>query len=268
MMTMRRPGTYFLLVLCTFVLGACQTLSNTSQAPSLTEQVDQLIRLGDRTQASGDTQSALAFYQRAHGLDPDHKGAFIKVANTLELLDERHSLEQFFASALERTPEDSELLRLYANRLISNDKIPQAIIHLQNARDLDPNEAKTHNSLGVAFDLSGNHEKAQTSYQTALSLGPDNLETLNNLALSYALLGAYEKAADLLKPYGFDVTAPERLRLNLALIYGLMDREEDARAVAEQILDRESVENNLEIYRALRKANEQDRKDALLSPTP
>lgn len=256
---------FLVIALSLGVLTACQTMpQDNSSTPD--QQVAQLIRLGDRTLEANDVLNAKNFYQRALSLEPLNREAMNKLAGTLERLNERRALEQLYGNAVSRKPDDANLLRLYGNALVGTDKIPQAIIQFDKALKLDPLNAKAHNSLGVAFDLTGKHDQAQESYQKALAITPGEPEFINNLALSRALSGDYESAVEILSPFAFDPQASKRMRLNLALIYGLMGNDDMASKVAGQILDRESLEHNLKVYEALRRASEKDRKNALMPP--
>lgn len=222
-------------------------------------QVQQFLRLGDRTKTNGDLKNAIAFYQRAYSLTPDDKVTIYSLADALEADNQTRAVELLYADALSRKTNDADLLRRHANALIKLDKLPQAIIQLQKVITQNPNDQQAHNSLGVAYDLQGRHSLAQSHYRQNKTLSGTN-----NLALSLALEGKFEDAILLLFPFESDLSVPERYRLNLALIYGLKGDETSAKRVAGYILDREAVEHNLKIYRELRQLSDNKRTKAVL----
>ena len=245
-------------------LNACETTKQTTSSNDVQAQVNQLLRLGEKTELSGDLANAIGFYRRAFVLDNSNKEALYILADAIKQSGDIRAAETLYTDALSRSPEDVETMRRYANTLIELDKLPQAIIQLNKALELSPDHAPSLNSLGVAYDMQGRHDEAQTQYEKSLNLVPDNLDTLNNHALSLAIEGEYDKALDLLKPFENDLSSPKRLRLNIALIYGLMGNEKKASLVAGQMLDREAVENNLKVYKNLRTLSIQARKEAVL----
>ncbi|SCA55710.1 putative TPR repeat-containing protein [Candidatus Terasakiella magnetica] len=254
---------------CLAALIGLNGCSSSEKEPSQTStevqsQVEQLLRLGKRTQETGDHANALGFYQRAYMLDTQNRDALFLLAETTKHSGDLSAVAQVYTNGLNHLPEDTGLLRRYGNILIEQNKLPQAIIQLKKALSIKPNDAQALNSLGVAYDLSGLHDDAQDQYEKSLDEAASDLDTLNNYALSLALSEDYDKAIKTLSPYGKDSTAPKRLRLNLAMLYGLSGDVEMAKKVASQLLDREAVENNLRIYEEMRKMNKAARKTAVL----
>jgi len=84
-----------------------------------------------------------------------------------------------------------------------------------------------------------------------------------NFGFSLALSGQYQEAIDVLLEAARLVGAGPRTRQNLALVYGLMGDETNARALLSTDLDSASVENNLIVYRALRSLPDIDRRRAV-----
>jgi len=228
------------------------------------EQVDQLIRLGNSTRKNGDLTNAAGFYQRALSIDANNQVSLYLLGDTLNDLNDRRGVERIYAEALSRNPDDMEILRRYGNALVELDKLPQAIIQFQKGLNLSPDNAQLLNNLGVSYDLLGRHSEAQNQYEKSIQLTPKDLASKNNLALSLALSEQYDAAIALLAPYGSDTTVPTRYRLNLALIYGLKGEMEKAANIAGLILDRESVENNIKVYKGLRNMSAASRTKAVL----
>lgn len=253
---------------CFTALSACQTTGRDGKAAQNTvqvqEQVEQLIRLGNNTRKNGDLTNAAGFYQRALSIDNNNQASLFLLGDTLNEVNDRRGVERLYAEALSRKPNDTEILRRYGNALVELDKLPQAIIQFQKGLNLSPDNAQLLNSLGVCYDLQGRHSEAQIQYEKSIQLDPHDLASKNNLALSFALSEQYDAAIALLAPYGSEATVPARYRLNLALIYGLKGEMKNAANIAGLILDRESVENNLKVYKDLRNMSAASRTKAVL----
>lgn len=256
------------LTLCAVGLfSGCQTTPNTPNAQvsvQTQQQIDQLLRLGNKTRESGDLRNALTFYQRAYSLDLQNKTSLFALAETTRKLGDISAAEGIYANGLANMPDDVDLLVRYGTILIEQDKLPQAMIQFQKTLQLNDQNERALSGLGVAYDLQGRHDLAQTQYKKALKLVPTDLKALNNYALSLALSEDFDKAIDLLSPYANDPTAPKRLRLNLAMIYGLKGDQVKAAQVAGQILDKETVENNLKAYEDLRQLSKEARSKAVM----
>lgn len=50
----------------------------------------------------------------------------------------------------------------------------EAIFRWKQVINIDPNDSKAHNNLGVAYEAIGNMDAAFTAYQRATELEPDN----------------------------------------------------------------------------------------------
>lgn len=101
-----------------------------------------------------------------------------------------------------RVPEElrdaRELLRRGEKALIEG-HVNASIDMLSQAASLDPELAKAHNLLGVAFGRKGLHQFALRSFETALRLDRKDGDTLNNYGYELYRVGEYKKAVKYLK---------------------------------------------------------------------
>ena len=58
----------------------------------------------------------------------------------------------------------------------------------------NPDDAKAHNNLGVAYDKSGKYQEAIESYKQAISIDPDYAAAHYNLGIAYYCSGKHEEA--------------------------------------------------------------------------
>jgi tetratricopeptide (TPR) repeat protein len=117
-----------------------------------TETAETHNRLGVTFYEMGDLNGAIAEYQAALRLNPNHANAHTNLCNA------------FYAKG-------------DANG---------AIAEYQAALRLNPNNPMAHHNLGVALRAKGNLSEAIAEYQAALRLNPKYVPALNNLAWLYA----------------------------------------------------------------------------------
>jgi hypothetical protein len=77
----------------------------------------------------------------------------------------------------------------------------------------------------------------------------------NNLALSLAFSGENEEAIGMLSELSRELGAGPRVRQNLALVYSLAGRQDDAAAIAQRDLTGARLRHNLALYESLRGVN-------------
>jgi Flp pilus assembly protein TadD len=81
-----------------------------------------------------------------------------------------------------------------ASELLSKGRYTEAIPVWRKALELDPEDAKTHNSLGVALARTGNVQEAVRHYQRAIALSPDYPDPHNNIGTVLAGEGRLDQA--------------------------------------------------------------------------
>ncbi len=230
-------------------LGACAT--TTASQSSQQVSVESMLRVADLTRSGGDLVNAVGLYQRAHELAPQDERPLVALGQIFAQLGSPAGAAEAYRAAVAAAPSDVEARRGLGTALIAMGHPDVAITELEKALDI-AKDYRIYNSLGVAYDMTGDHASAQTYYQTGLALSPGNLELSNNLGLSLALDGRYDEAIALLEKISNDPNAPSRYRQNLALAFGLAGNRDKARQVAQQDLDYATAEKNLSYFDMLK----------------
>jgi Flp pilus assembly protein TadD len=227
-------------------LSAC---ASSSQSPVLT--ADAVLRVADLTRAEGDLVSAAGLYQKAHEIAPTDERPLIELGRTLARMGSSGAAAEAYRAALQIDGSDAEARRGLGLALLSTGQPEAAIAEFEKAIDLG-DDYRLYNSIGVAYDMLGDHEAAQTYYHSALRLAPANLDITNNLGLSLVLEGRYQDGISLLEQAAADPMATPRFRQNLAFAYGLAGDKDRARQLAERDLDPDTVERNLTYFDVLK----------------
>lgn len=84
-----------------------------------------------------------------------------------------------------------------ASVLSQQNRIPDALVHYQEAVRLKPGYSLGENNLGVALDKLGRREEAMRHYRAAVAINPKSVNAIMNLANSVSAQGNLEEAARL-----------------------------------------------------------------------
>jgi tetratricopeptide (TPR) repeat protein len=99
---------------------------------------------------------------------------------------------------LEDTPFDSydkaEHKAYKAFELYENGCIPQALLELDAALEMNPCSGSLHFNKALALDAANRFEDAIAEYEIALQSSPLDLEILNSVAIDYTRIGQYDLA--------------------------------------------------------------------------
>lgn len=76
--------------------------------------------------------------------------------------------------AILRDTSQTEAYNRFAIRAAQAQLWNEAIFRWKQVIDIDPDDSKAHNNLGVAYEAVGNMDKAIAAYQRAAELEPDN----------------------------------------------------------------------------------------------
>ncbi|PYS05209.1 MAG: hypothetical protein DMG12_08440 [Acidobacteria bacterium] len=105
-----------------------------------------------------------------------------------------------FKQALEKNPNQPELMTRYANFLFDLGKYSEAAVLFQKVLVLQPNDLNVRTDMATALWNTGQREKAMDEYRKALAANPNHMPTLHNLFVA-VLDGDHntKAAADILK---------------------------------------------------------------------
>ena len=76
--------------------------------------------------------------------------------------------------AMLRDTSQTEAYNRFAIRAAQAQLWNEAIFRWKQVINIDPDDSKAHNNLGVAYEAVGNMDKAIAAYQRAADLEPDN----------------------------------------------------------------------------------------------
>jgi protein O-mannosyl-transferase len=150
--------------------------------------------LGDFLARQGQTDEAIAQFEKALEIKPDEAQTHFTLANSLL---EKGSVDQAiaeFQKALEIQPDFAEAHNNLGNALLKRGKLEEAGGHFQMALQIKPDYVDARINLGYVFLQMGKLDDAITQYQEALELKPDNAQAHNNLGNTLLKKGRVDEA--------------------------------------------------------------------------
>ena len=231
-----------------------------------------LLKTAEKMLRSNDMVSASMLYQRALGTNPESIAALKGMANIAELQEKPQQALQSYREIIRIDGENQSAHLGVAKNLMTLGLYDKAIDQLNKFRGIKGDDVETMNMLGMAYtraeELPNHFDKAIESFQTSLSIDPERLTTRNNLGFTYILAGRLPEAIDVLEKLVDDPRVTVQHRQNLALAYGVAGRENDARKIALQDLQRPAVEKNIATYRKMREKILGIKSESAYKPAP
>ncbi len=237
--------------------------STSGQLVADDNSIETLVRMGDFTMSRGQIPAAISLYRRAHSAAPHRVLPLEKLGRALATIGSHDEAAGAFRSLLTIDPVNPIGLRGLGNAYLALNEPDLALPNLEAAvavRD----DAASYSSLGVALDMAGRHRDALDAYENALELAPGDLDVATNMAISLSLSDRHDEAVQLMRRTASSPTATVRHRQNLAMIYGLANRTDDARATARIDMDERNVERSLAYYAMLQRIEDSRRRAAAI----
>lgn len=191
-----------------------------------------LVRMGETLAGRGQTDQALAMFDRALARDPRNIAA-LKAAGAAALArgDGVRAFGYFAAWATQARDDPQALLGMGA-ALVLRQEPTEALAVLNRALDRKAPLAAVARWEGIALDLLGRPQDAQLAYSHALGSAPNDADIIQHFALSLAITGDRAAALQLLgKLNESPAGGTADIRRALALVYALTGDVREASAI-------------------------------------
>jgi len=231
------------MVLCSFIQVSCNRLSRQEG------EQDSLIRAGDRVQAAGDSSSAINVYKSALEKNPANKlPLYLKLGEAYMNAERLDDAKRVYEEALP-IDENDEVKKQLGRLYLSTGQPDSAISIFEEIIMVHKDDIRALNGIGVAYDLKGDHQTAQSYYHKALQVNEENNDIKSNMGLSLAFEGRYEESLRLLRPIGEALGATSKQRHNLALVYALSGNHSKAQEIYAKDMEAPDFQGNLHAIR-------------------
>lgn len=91
---------------------------------------------------------------------------------------------------------DAETLAMRAYELYEDGELTEALSQLEEAIEINPDNASWHFNAGLTLDAMDQFNEAIKAYEQALIINPDDPEIMNSLAVDYTRIGQYDLAIE------------------------------------------------------------------------
>jgi protein O-GlcNAc transferase len=137
---------------------------------------------------------ALAAFDRASALKPDHAEALNNAGNALVSLGRAREALERYEAAMRLGPPGPTLLYNRAIALQKLDRLGEALAGYDAALALQPGYADAHGNRGEALRLLKRYGEAIESFDRAIALNPDHAQSLNSRGAALYETGRLEEA--------------------------------------------------------------------------
>ncbi len=191
------------------------------------------------------------FWGEEYRKDASNVEVIVPFMRALRAIGSHDRVQEIATVSLPQHPRSHEILLELGRSFMAQDRPEDAVQAFVRAADFAPaDQAAPLAALGVAFDRTAEHLKAQKAYRFALEREPDRVATLSNYGLSLALTGNLVDAEAQLRKASALPDADIRIRQNLALILGLQGKFDEMASV-DPSAPRRTVEANREALRQM-----------------
>lgn len=153
------------------------------------------LQLSGELALNTDPNTAIDLLKRADGIQPDARTELL-IARAYQKLNQADASKQYLDKALNRAPNDSNVLRAVAAYYRDEGKFDQAIATLQKAVQRNPDALA---ELGYTYGLAGKKKEAADAYVRAANRYPKNTALQLSAAQALVGTGSFEQASDFLK---------------------------------------------------------------------
>jgi tetratricopeptide (TPR) repeat protein len=152
--------------------------------------------LGAVFASAGDPNAAIACYEKALALAPNHAGIHYAFATLLHSLGRHTEAIDHLRRALADRPDHIEAHFTLGNALYSIGQDAEAIQCYLKVLELSPLHPETHNNLANVYQRIGQFDLAVSHYKKAIEIRPDYADAYGNLGNAYLVLNRLEESIE------------------------------------------------------------------------
>lgn len=200
--------------------------------------------------AEGKYSSAAGLYKQLIDQNPEEPRYKLGFAECMRRLGDYEVAIAMYETVLRKQPNNIDAAEGKALAMLANGDTQDAAKQLQRIVERDRTRWRTLNALGILFAAKGMYSESVAYLKEGLRVSDGNPAILNNLGLVQGMQRRYGEAIDTFEEAArkADAHQKKQIELNLALIYGISGRMQDAEKTAARHLDENALQNNLGLY--------------------
>ncbi|MBD2509631.1 tetratricopeptide repeat protein [Nostoc muscorum FACHB-395] len=158
-------------------------------------QASLLFKLGNLLFAAKEYEQAIASYDQALKIQPDHYKTWIyRGAVLCDYLQRFEEAIASFDQALKIKPDDDKAWYNRSIALNNSGRYEEALVSYDQALQIKPDDHTIWHNRGIALKDLGRNEEAIASFDQALEFQPDDYHAWSNRGIALRNLGRYEEA--------------------------------------------------------------------------
>ena len=154
-----------------------------------------LVTLGENEHI----KEAISDLKKATVLDPKEIKYWLAMAGVYERQKDLDKMEAVFADAIKINPKNASLRVQHAQRLLKNEKEPEALAEIQKAIEVDPKAADGNIALAEYYRSKKEYAKAETTLRKALLIDSTRVMIYRSLARLHWIQRDFTKATATLR---------------------------------------------------------------------
>lgn len=262
-----RRRVVILPALAVLALAGCQTGGSHSavnpKAATSGSPSERLVKLADDIAKRGDSDTAIALYQKAAALPDARPSAYVKTGDAYMRAGDPALAAKAYQAALAKAPDNGEAMLGLGSAMMDAGDYNAGMRALAQAAPL-VNTSSSYNRLGVAQTLSGHTQEAQNTFGQALKMAPGDLDIETNMALAAGLEGNAGVALPLAQKLAGASNAQLHHKRNAVIVFGLLGQGDQLRAAPPVGLPTQEINKLLSQAQSIRaKGSTQARAQAL-----
>lgn len=230
-------------------------LSELTEGPQVPKIESSLLQTARQYEDRGDYNQAISLYKQLLEKHPENLNVVLGLAESYRKSGRYKDSISLYDQLLAKEKDNIDAKEGKGLALVSLGDFETPGGLFGDVLDKEPNRWKSHNALGILFTTRGMQTEAQQYFAEALKYNPASVTVLNNLGLSQALERDYDSALTSLSAASNaaerESMQRKRVDLNMALVYAIMNRLDDAKLVASNYYSGPELENNMGIYALL-----------------
>ena len=192
------------------------------------DHIHALANFANARLAQGRTQDALALFHRVVEINPDDAKGWSDLGQASEQAGHATDAESHYRRALALNDKLAEVHFLLGRRLLADQRTAEASLHLERAVALHASYTEAHYHLGLVRLSEERRDAAETCFERVIALAPNHAFALHNLGLLLSFRGQPAEAEPFLQRAVRAAPSDASMRYNLSHVLLALDRVTEA----------------------------------------
>ncbi|MDP2923692.1 MAG: tetratricopeptide repeat protein [Candidatus Omnitrophota bacterium] len=160
------------------------------------QELQDCFRKGYKYLSDKQYKEAIAEFEKALQIDPNHATALYLLGRTYFSLAQYQRALEYYQKVLQAAPNYVEAYIDMGNISVSLNRFEEAVAYFNKALKISPDNVAVYNGLGFAYGSMSQYKEAVDYFKKAIQINNDNAESYTGLGLIYFSSGQYQEAKE------------------------------------------------------------------------